>query len=131
MRDVLGYQKVEASRRRKHKFKLVHRYQHHSNVLMLSTWMIALLNRFFLKFHICVKIGTNKAHFGSVTFVYVKFRWRGGGGEINNKTSNVFNIVPRRYFCCGSSCFVFWSRIFVLFSYFSSVRVTEWPPIGE
>ena len=47
------------------------------------------------------------------------------------------NIVPRRYFCCGSSCFVFWSRIFVLFEpyvrfhIFSSVRVTEWPPIGE
>ena len=126
--DVPGYQKVEASRRRKHKFKLVHRYQHHSNnVLMLSTWMIALLNRFFFLFHICVKIGTNKAH----------FRWRGGGGEINTKTSNVFNIVPRRYFCCGSSCFVFWSRIFVLFEpyvrfhIFSSVRVTEWPPIGE
>ena len=92
---------------------------------------------FFYQFHICVKIGTNKAHFGSVTFVYVKFRWRGGGGEINTKTSNVFNIVPRRYFCCGSSCFVFWSRIFVLFEphvrfhIFSSVRVTEWPPIGE
>ena len=24
-------------------------------------------------------------------------------------------IVPRRYFCCGSNYFVFWSRIFVLF----------------
>ena len=24
-------------------------------------------------------------------------------------------IVPRRYFCCGSYCSVFWSRIFVLF----------------
>ena len=24
-------------------------------------------------------------------------------------------IVPRQYFCCGSNCFVFWSRIFVLF----------------
>ena len=24
-------------------------------------------------------------------------------------------IVPRRYFCCGSNCFVFWSRVFVLF----------------
>ena len=24
-------------------------------------------------------------------------------------------IVPMRYFCCGSYCFVFWSRIFVLF----------------
>ena len=36
-----------------------------------------------------------------------------------------------------SNCFVFWSRIFVLFEpyirflIFSSVRVTEWPPIGE
>ena len=46
-------------------------------------------------------------------------------------------IVPRRYFCCGSNCFVFWSRIFVLFKpyvrfhIFSSVRVTEWPPIGK
>ena len=41
------------------------------------------------------------------------------------------------YFCCGSNCFVFWSRIFVLFEpyvrfhIFSSVRVTEWPPIAE
>ena len=24
-------------------------------------------------------------------------------------------IAPRRYFCCGSNCFVFWSRIFKLF----------------
>ena len=63
---------------------------------MHSTWMIALLNRIFLISH-CVKIGTNKAHFGSVTFVYVKFRWRGGGGEINTKISNVFKIVPKRY----------------------------------
>ena len=35
-----------------------------------------------------------------------------------------------------SSCFVFWSRIFVLFELYvrfhsSSVRVTEWPPIWE
>ena len=36
----------------------------------------------------------------------------------------------------GSNCFVFWSRIFVLFGpsvrfhIISSVRVTEWPPIG-
>ena len=43
-------------------------------------------------------------------------------------------IVPRRYFCCGSNCFVFWSRDFVLFVHFhisSSVRVTERPPIGD
>ena len=46
-------------------------------------------------------------------------------------------IVPRQYFCCGFNCFVFWSRIFVLFEpyvrfhIFSSVRVTERPPIGE
>ena len=38
------------------------------------------------------------AHFGSVTFVYVKFRWRGGGGEINTKTffvsdgTNLYNV---------------------------------------
>ena len=24
-------------------------------------------------------------------------------------------IVLRRYFCCGSICFMFWGRIFVLF----------------
>ena len=46
-------------------------------------------------------------------------------------------IVPRRYFCCGSNCFVFWSRMFVLFEpyvrffVFNSVRVTEWPAVGE
>ena len=27
----------------------------------------------------------------------------------------IFLIVPRRYFCCGSNCFVFRSRIYVLF----------------
>ena len=38
---------------------------------------------------------------------------------------------------CGSNCFLFWSGIFVLFEayvrfqIFSSVRVTEWPPIGK
>ena len=37
--------------------------------------------------------------------------------------------------CCGSNCFVFWSRVFVLFEpyvlfhIFRSARVTEWPPI--
>ena len=38
------------------------------------------------------------AHFGSVTFVYVKFRWRGGGGEINTKISNVGTNL---YNVCG------------------------------
>ena len=54
------------------------------------------------------------------------------------KPSNfILLIVPRRYLCCGSNCFVIWSRMFVLFEpyvrfhIFSSVRVTEWPPIGE
>ena len=74
----------------------------------------SLVEPHFLISHLC-KIGTNKAHFGSVTFVYVKFRWRGGGGEINTKISKVFKIAPRLYFCCGSNCLVFWSRIFVLF----------------
>ena len=27
----------------------------------------------------------------------------------------ILPIVPRRYFCCGCICFMFWSRIFVLF----------------
>ena len=27
----------------------------------------------------------------------------------------LFLIVPRRYFCCGSICFMFWCRFFVLF----------------
>ena len=46
-------------------------------------------------------------------------------------------IVPTRYFCRGSNCFVFWSRVFVLFEPYvrfyivSSVGVTKWPPIGE
>ena len=44
-------------------------------------------------------------------------------------------IVRRRYFCCGSTCFVFWSRRFVLFEpnvrFHSFSRVTEWPPIGK
>ena len=40
-------------------------------------------------------------------------------------------------FLCGSNRFVFLSQIFVLFEpyirfhFFSSVRVTEWLPIGE
>ena len=45
-------------------------------------------------------------------------------------------IVPRRYFCCGFICFMFWSRIFVMFEplrfrIFVLVPVTEWPPIGK
>ena len=42
-----------------------------------------------------------------------------------------------RYFCCGSICFMFWSRMFVLFEPYecfhilSYVRVTEWPPYGK
>ena len=46
-------------------------------------------------------------------------------------------IVPMRYFSCGSVCFRFWSRIFVLFEpyvrfrLFILVPVTEWPPIGK
>ena len=33
------------------------------------------------------------AHVGSVTFVYVKFRWRGGGGEINTKNLNFKRLL--------------------------------------
>ena len=48
-------------------------------------------------------------------------------------------IVPSRYFCGGSFCFVSWclKKFFVLltpyvcFLIFSSVKVTEWPPIGK
>ena len=49
----------------------------------------------------------------------------------------ILQIVPRRYFFCGSICFMFWSRIFVLFEpyvrfrIFILVPVTEWPPIGK
>ena len=41
----------------------------------------------------------------------------------------ILMIVERRYLCCGSNCFVLWSRIFVLFgpyvrfNIFSLVRV--------
>ena len=35
---------------------------------------------------------------------------------MSERPSNfILLIVPRRYFCCGSNCFVFWKRIFVLF----------------
>ena len=43
-------------------------------------------------------------------------------------------LVP---FCCGCICFMFWSRVFVLFGpyvrfhIFSLVQVTEWPPVGK
>ena len=44
------------------------------------------------------------------------------GGELMQKRrvrlgacNFILLIVPRRYFCCGSNCFVFWSQIFVLF----------------
>ena len=46
-------------------------------------------------------------------------------------------IVPSRYFCSGSFCFMSWCLIFVLlapyvcFHIFSKVKVTEWPPIGK
>ena len=47
-------------------------------------------------------------------------------------------IVPGRYFCGGSFCFMSWClNIFVLlapyvcFHVFSWVGVTEWPPIGK
>ena len=48
-------------------------------------------------------------------------------------------IVPSRYFCGGSFCFVSWCLKFffvllapyVCFRVFSYVKVTEWPPIGK
>ena len=50
----------------------------------------------------------------------------------------VLLIVPSRYFCGGSFCFMSWClKIFVLlapyvcFHIFSQVKVTEWPPIGK
>ena len=57
--------------------------------------------------------------------------------QFKSPSNYILLTVPRRYFCCGSNCFVFWSRVFVLFEpyvrfhIFSSVRVTEWLPIGE
>ena len=57
--------------------------------------------------------------------------------RLQNRFNLILLILPMRYFCCGFNCFVFWSRIFVLFEpyvrfhIFSSVRVTEWPPVGE
>ena len=50
----------------------------------------------------------------------------------------VLLIVPRRYFCGGSFCFMSWClKFFVLlepyvcFHIFNKVKVTEWPPIGK
>ena len=47
-------------------------------------------------------------------------------------------IVPRRYFCGGSFCFMSWCLNFfvllvpyVCFHIFNQVKVTEWPPIGK
>ena len=47
-------------------------------------------------------------------------------------------IVPRRYFCCGSICFMFWCYIFLccknlmhVFTIISEVRETEWPALGK
>ena len=48
--------------------------------------------------------------------------------KIKPPSNFILLIVPRRYFCCGSNCFVYWSRIVVLFEpyvrfhIFSSVR---------
>ena len=50
----------------------------------------------------------------------------------------IFLIVPRRYFCDGSYCFMSWCLFFVLlapyvymFRMMCNVLVTEWPPIGK
>ena len=50
----------------------------------------------------------------------------------------VLLIVPRRYFCGGSFCFMscclnFFVLLapYVCFHSFSEVKVTEWPPIGK
>ena len=47
-------------------------------------------------------------------------------------------IVPSRYFCGGSFCFMIWGlnyfvllAAYVCFHIFSKVKVTEWPPIGK
>ena len=48
------------------------------------------------------------------------------------------NLLDRtKHITVNTVCFVFWSRIFVLFEpcvrfhILSSFRVTEWPPVGE
>ena len=45
-------------------------------------------------------------------------------------------IVPSRYFCGGSFCFMYWClkflccwRLMCVFIFL--VKVTEWPPIGK
>ena len=46
-----------------------------------------------------------------------KMRVRLGACEtgLGTPSNFVLLVVPGRYFCGGSVCFVFWSRIFVLF----------------
>ena len=48
----------------------------------------------------------------------------------------VLLIVPRRYFCGGSFCFMSWCLKFLccwrlLYVFIFLVYVTEWPPIGK
>ena len=51
--------------------------------------------------------------------------------------SFVLLIVPRRYFCGGSFCFMSWCLSFFLccwrlmYVFIFLVKVTEWPPIGK
>ena len=69
----------------------------------------------------------------------LKMRVRLGASKTGLSSPVVLSllIVPSRYFCCGSICFIFWSRFFVLFEpcvsfhSLSEVRVTEWPTIGK
>ena len=56
---------------------------------------------------------------------------------ISNRSTAILHEILDM-FCCGSNCFVFWSRIVVLFEPYVrflnilvKVRVTEWPPVGE
>ena len=49
--------------------------------------------------------------FGIVFEIYML---RGNVPALNLVVS-CLTVFQRRYFCCGSNCFVFWSRIFVLF----------------
>ena len=51
-----------------------------------------------------------------------------------NAFNFIFNllIVPRRDFCGGSYCFMYWCCLHLMcVSYFSYVWVTEWPPLGK
>ena len=46
----------------------------------------------------------------------LKMRLRIGPCKTVLSPSNfILLVVPRRNFCCGSNCFMLWSRIFVLF----------------